>query len=173
MRARRVRRQVGACRWVVDHAEAVVVPDTRQDPFEANAILAEYGLCAYAGVPLLAEKEVLGVLYALDQSPRNYSPEDLDFLRALAQRAATAIAKVRLYESLRQARNVAEAASRAQSEFLVNISHEIRTPLNGVIGRADLALETPLTREQKNYLVAIRKSGAALLEMINDLLDFS
>ncbi len=142
MRARRVRRQVGACRWVVDHAEAVVVPDTRQDPFEANAILAEYGLCAYAGVPLLAEKEVLGVLYALDQSPRNYSPEDLDFLRALAQRAATAIAKVRLYESLRQARNVAEAASRAQSEFLVNISHEIRTPLNGVIGRAACSRRT-------------------------------
>jgi PAS domain S-box-containing protein len=79
----------------------------------------------------------------------------------------------RLEGELRQAMEAAEAASRAKSEFLAHVSHEVRTPLNAILGMNELALDTPLTEQQRKYLTVVRSSAEALLEVINDLLDFS
>ena len=92
-----------ASRWILENRESLILSSLAHDPFGIRQLFPNAGVQAAAGIPLLSEGGIRGILYALDRQPRVYKQEDLDFLKSLASRAAIAFIKVRLFERLRTA----------------------------------------------------------------------
>lgn len=160
-------------RWILEHKQPFIITDTHQRVLGTDLLVTNNRVRAYAGVPLITDEQAIGVLYVMDERPREYTRDDIEFLTALANRTALAIAKVEVFQSLQEAKDAAEEATRVKSAFLANMSHELRTPLTSIISLSELLADSPLSHQQTDFVHIIQSSAERLLQLIGNVLDFS
>ena len=149
--------------------------------FSASKSLRLLGTRSVLCAPLISNEQVFGVIY-MDNAvlAGAFSRSDLDMVTVLADAACVAIDRAELLSVLRQnesdlkaAKLEAEHANTAKTNFLANVSHELRTPINGVLGLTKTVLDSPLPEAEKEKLGIVLRSAHELLDLINDILDYS
>jgi signal transduction histidine kinase/AmiR/NasT family two-component response regulator len=131
------------------------------------------GYVSIANVLLRSGDNRLGILHFADSRRNRLSPESVAYLERLGTAVSISLMRRRTSRELNEAKERAEAASRAKSEFLANMSHEIRTPMNAIMGFTELVLEGPLSAEQREYLDIVKSRSQDLLRIIDDILDLA
>ncbi len=153
-------------------ADVHALPTDNSDRVRCALIDPEH-MRAVAGFPIIVGDEVGGVLEFFSEAPFEPDRMLLDVMAQVGMVLGRVVERTRYEAALRHAREVAEVANAAKTEFLSRMSHELRTPLTAVLGYAELLQLSPLPDRDRGYVAAIEKGGNHLLALINDVLDVS
>jgi PAS domain S-box-containing protein len=163
-------------KWVIGLKKSVLLKINDLIDLENSGDIALVGTpCkVWMGVPLKAEKEIIGVMALQDYHDEDkFSQEDVNVLEFIANQIAIAIQRRTMIDNVIQASRKAEEAAQSKQQFMSTMSHEIRTPLNEVIGITNLLLQGNPREDQMDFIKTLRFSGNHLLTLVNDVLDYN
>ncbi|KAB2954297.1 response regulator [Heliorestis acidaminivorans] len=167
--------QEGLTRWVESFQQNKIINSHIHDlPLQEQAVFQKLPVQSILAVPIFVEKGWWGIV-CFDQCIhcRSWTEAEVDAIGSFANILGSAIERIQGEQKLIKAKEEADSANQAKSEFMANMSHEIRTPMNGIIGMAELLIDSPLLAEQKIYLENLTHSAYSLLNILNDILDLS
>jgi PAS domain S-box-containing protein len=174
---------VGLAGWVVRHRQPALVEDTLRD--ERGVVLADapYIIRSALVVPIVSGPVLLGVLTLHHQLPGHFNLEHMHLIQAAADQMALAVRNAQMYdeqcrlvEQLYQAKELAETANRAKSDFVSFVSHELKTPMTSIRGYAEVlaaGVAGPINPDQANFLSTIRSNVDIMATLVSDLADIA
>jgi len=163
-------------KWVIGLRKSVLlkINDLKNLEDSGDIDLVGTPCKVWMGVPLKAEKEIIGLMALQDYHDENkFTTDDVTVLEFIANQIAIAIQRRTMIDNMIQASQKAEEAAQSKQQFMSTMSHEIRTPLNEVIGITNLLLQGNPREDQMDFIKTLRFSGNHLLTLVNDVLDYN
>jgi PAS domain S-box-containing protein len=163
----------GVCGCVAREERRIVAEQIQTTADPRTDLVRSLGIQAYACYPILNQGHVIGTVSFGSRTKTAFTPDELELMRIVTDHVALAMQRVRLLEASQSHARAAEAANAAKDRFLANVSHELRTPMGAILGMTELALGTSLAAPAREHLTTVQEAAQGLLELLNEILDFS